>query len=269
MFEGNGGARNPPDLHGHEGEAAIDAAVGEPRRQFLGLLLKLCNGHVHVHHFVRLVDCPVTFDRFADTVGVAPTVYVMCGLPFAGKSTLAALLAERLSVPVVRLDAINHERGLGLDGAAIPGDEFQRTYAEADRRIHLALQAGQSVIFDHASPTRAERDGVRAIAEAQGAGTRVIYLPIDVTEARRRLVDNRRTGRRYDVRDEDFELVVAAFEPPTTEADTVVFDPAVPLEDRVLQAGLFSPAPPRSCERRTVPGLPARSSPGDDRPLEA
>ena len=39
----------------------------------------------------------------ADTVGVAPTVYVMCGLPFGGKSTLAALLAEHLLTQEVAL----------------------------------------------------------------------------------------------------------------------------------------------------------------------
>lgn len=60
-----------------------------------------------------------------------PTLYAMCGLPFAGKSTAARALQLRTKAVLVQLDAINAKRGLGLDGSAIPHDEWTRTYAEA------------------------------------------------------------------------------------------------------------------------------------------
>jgi hypothetical protein len=41
-----------------------------------------------------------------------------------------------------------------------------------------------------------------------------VYGPVSVDEARRRLLNNRQTGERYDVRDDDFELAVSMFEPP-------------------------------------------------------
>jgi predicted kinase len=66
---------------------------------------------------------------------MAPTLYAMCGLPFAGKSTVAAALATRIGASIVRLDAINSERGLGVGGDAIPPQEWDRTYAEAYDRL--------------------------------------------------------------------------------------------------------------------------------------
>jgi predicted kinase len=149
------------------------------------------------------------------------TVYALCGLPFAGKSTVAGALARRSGAPVIRLDAINHERGLGLDGSAISWDEWERTYDEAYRRIDRALADGRSVIFDHGNFNRSERDRVREIAKRRQARVVTIYVPVAPDEARRRWLRNRETGERYDVRDEDFELALRMFEPPDAEADVV------------------------------------------------
>ena len=152
---------------------------------------------------------------------MAPTLYALCGLPFAGKSTVARELAEQVGAPIVRLDAINVERGLGLDGQPIPQREWERTYAEAYRRLEQALVASSSVIFDHVNFTRAERDRVREIAARHGANVQIVYVSVAVAEARRRLTANRATKDRNDVRDDDFEMVVRHFEPPDDEPDVV------------------------------------------------
>ena len=47
-------------------------------------------------------------------------VYAMCGVAFSGKSTLARRIAGQLFIPLISLDAINHERGLrGGEGMSI------------------------------------------------------------------------------------------------------------------------------------------------------
>src|SRR5439155_23795082 len=71
-------------------------------------------------------------------------------------------LVAQTAAGLVVLDAINHERGLGLAGSTISADDWRRTYAEAYQRIATHLAGGRSVIFDHANLTRAERDQVRA-----------------------------------------------------------------------------------------------------------
>jgi predicted kinase len=152
------------------------------------------------------------------------TLYALCGLPFAGKSTVAATLAQRTGAALVRLDAINHERGLGLDGAPISADEWRRTYAEAYRRVEQDLASGRSVVFDHGNFDRAERDRVRALGRQTGAQVRFIHVAISPHEARRRLLANRQRRERYDVRDDDFELAVQMFESPEGEADVITIE---------------------------------------------
>jgi predicted kinase len=151
---------------------------------------------------------------------MAPTRYALCGLPFAGKSTVARELAKQVGAPIVRLDAINAERGLGLDGQPIPPHEWDRTYAQAYGRLDQARAANSSVILDHVNFTRAERGRVRQFAAQHGAIVQIFYLPV-TAEAWRRLLANRATGGRNDVRDEDFDLVVRHFEAPDDEPDVV------------------------------------------------
>jgi predicted kinase len=93
---------------------------------------------------------------------------------------------------------------VGLDGTAISEAEWRKTYAEACARVEEHLCAGRSVLFDHGNFSRAERDTVRA--SALGAPVRFIYVGVDQAEARRRLLANRQTREREDVRDENFVL---------------------------------------------------------------
>jgi predicted kinase len=148
-------------------------------------------------------------------------LYILCGLPFAGKTTLARRLAEILGAELVSLDAINAERGLGLDGRGVPPSEWAASYAEADRRISQALSVGRSVVSDAAHFTRAERDRARTIARRYSIETCVLYLPISASEAQQRLFANRGGRSRPDVRDADFWLVVTHFEPPDDESDVL------------------------------------------------
>jgi hypothetical protein len=52
---------------------------------------------------------------------------------------------------------------------------------------------------------------------------------VSADEARRRWLRNRKTHRRYHVRDEDFNLAVGMFEPPDCEPDVVTLE-ALQLE---------------------------------------
>jgi predicted kinase len=54
------------------------------------------------------------------------TLYLMCGLSFSGKTTLARKIVERLQCAYISLDDINAERGLwGGDGISV--GEWERT----------------------------------------------------------------------------------------------------------------------------------------------
>ena len=165
-------------------------------------------------------------------------LFILCGLPFAGKTTLARELGQRLGFARVEIDAINAERGVWDDRHGMSPEEWDETYRESYRRLEALLRAGRSVIYDATNFTREQRDRPRAIAARHGVPATVIYLDVPEAEARRRWRHNRETGRRADVRDEDFALVATAFEPPAGDEAAVRYDPGAPLDEWIARLTL-------------------------------
>lgn len=158
----------------------------------------------------------------------SPTLYLLCGLSFAGKSTLARALEERFGWALVSLDAINAERGLD-GGGGIAGEEWQRTLEEAHRRAAEILAAGRSVLLDDTHCWRSLRDAGRDLAMEHGARCRVLYLEVPETELGRRMEENRRTGARNAIAPEIFAELLAGFEPPGPDEDVVLHHWGQPL----------------------------------------
>ena len=162
-------------------------------------------------------------------------VYILCGLPFAGKTTLAKELVKRFGFMHIDIDQINTNFGVGLSGAAISPEEWERTYSEAYKQLEVALDSKYSVIFEGANFTKELRDRLRAIACERGVASRVIYVDISETEARQRLHSNRITQHRYNVRDDNFALVATYFEPPTQEEQVICYRQSEPLDEWIQQ----------------------------------
>ena len=58
-------------------------------------------------------------------------LYIMCGLPFAGKTTLAKEMVKQLGIERVSIDEINGERGVWNDETGMSPEEWTKTYEEA------------------------------------------------------------------------------------------------------------------------------------------
>ncbi len=165
----------------------------------------------------------------------------MCGLPFSGKSTLARELAARLRFVHLELDAVNVERGAGLDGGVITREDWLVAYRESYRRLDALLESGQSVVFDATSFHRAHRERLRRAARRANAVATVVYLDMPESEVRDRLLRNRAAPARYDVPDEDFAQVAAGFQPPGEDENLVRCGPTdsvAAVVERLRFAGL-------------------------------
>jgi predicted kinase len=113
-----------------------------------------------------------------------PTLHLICGLPGAGKSTLARQLERDL--PALRLTADEWmARILGTGHS----DEDRSIVEAIQSDIALcALRLGVDVILENGFWGRAERDQYRARAEAVGAATRLHFLDVPRNELWRRLM---------------------------------------------------------------------------------
>lgn len=164
---------------------------------------------------------------------------MLCGLPFAGKSTLARRLAERFGWMHLEIDAILRERGIGFDGEVIARNAWSAAYREGYRRLGALLDAGHNVVYDATNFRRVQRDQTRRIAAKHGATTRLIYVATSESEAQRRRDCNRVQRLRAGVRDEDFAEVRDRFQPLDADEHALLYDGSSPIDTWI--AHIFAP----------------------------
>jgi predicted kinase len=156
-------------------------------------------------------------------------LYIVCGIPFAGKSTLARELVRQRGCRALDIDALNTARGIGIAGAPISPDEWATSFATAHAQLAAALAAGEVVAYDGHCFARAERDRLRAIAHAAGAAVTLIYVDIPEALARERWRANRHTPQRHDISDDLFAQAVGLMETPDATEGALRYDGTAPV----------------------------------------
>ena len=142
-----------------------------------------------------------------------PTLILLCGRPFTGKSSLATRLAAERGAAGISFDAINRERGLhGGDG--LPVSEWAATLAIAKARTAALLRERDLVVVDDTLCFRWMRDAFRDLARAAGAQVVLVYLDVPEALWRERMAANQRTPTRRDIEPAVLAEHLAAFEPP-------------------------------------------------------
>jgi predicted kinase len=149
---------------------------------------------------------------------------LICGLPAAGKSSLARQLAHK--IPAIRLDKDEWTTQLGAD----LWDEEFRGWLE--HRLWVLSQEllahGQSVILEWGHWARAERDEKRLGARALGVGVELHYLAAPLEELIERAERRNASGEwtASPMTRAHFEEWAAIFQPPD-EQELLLFDEPV------------------------------------------
>jgi predicted kinase len=152
------------------------------------------------------------------------TLIILCGQPYAGKTTLARAIVEKLGYATADVDVTKeHLYGLGLKDDDLTHEQWVRIYEQTDRQIADYLRAGQSVVDDSRNFRKFERDNANGIAERCTADFVVIYAKTPEEILRQRLHENRIHPTRHDIDDEVFEQFLTLFEPPDEDEHPLVF----------------------------------------------
>jgi predicted kinase len=144
-----------------------------------------------------------------------------CGLPGAGKTTLARQLAADRSA--VRLTKDEWLWALG----STPWDEPTRERVEQElwRLAQGILRLGLSVVLDFGLWARVERDEMRCVARGLGVGVELHYLDTPTDELWRR-IEARNSASPWDghpIHRADFDRWLGVFQPPDP-AELALFD---------------------------------------------
>jgi predicted kinase len=151
---------------------------------------------------------------------------IICGLSFAGKSTLADAICTEFGYPQVDVDETKLDLfGSGIDDADLSADEWTRIYREADARLVAHLRNGDNVVDASRNFRRRERIHARSLAERMSATVVVVYIDAPESLVRQRWAQNRYRQTRRDVSADAFEEIIAAMEPPSADEKVLVFRP--------------------------------------------
>lgn len=167
-------------------------------------------------------------------------LFILCGLPFVGKTTLAKTISKQFDLPHVDLDMINRKRGIGVKGRNVTTQEWIETYEISYKQTVDFLNKGKSVVYDATNFTIKQRRKLKQLAIDNNAKPIIIYIDISDKEARRRLAENRKKNLRYDVKDEDFAEVANNFQPPTDEEGLLLTYSQKQSVNNWIKSNLFS-----------------------------
>ncbi len=160
------------------------------------------------------------------------TLYLLSGLAFSGKSTLAEKLASYLNIRLVSFDSlwVKHEQEIpkGKDGW-----RFIRQIAK--KEITAYLKKGQSVVFDDTNPRKEHRDEFKKIARQTNAQPVLIYVDTPVAIIRERMKTNLKDPQRHDVTEENFHNNLQQLEKPAPDEKPLIFSYPDSIEDWLIR----------------------------------
>lgn len=163
---------------------------------------------------------------------IKPTLYIMCGLAFAGKSTLARKISEQTGSKLIAFDKLWLEKDKKHPiPKGVEGWKFIRKVGQDE--IAKALSEGNSVVYDDNNVRFEHRDELREVARKFGARAVVVYLNTPLELVREREAINKTTGQRHDVEPENFNVVLEQFQIPTTQENVMEFKPGMNLDEWV------------------------------------
>ncbi|MBR2816910.1 MAG: ATP-binding protein [Reyranella sp.] len=156
-----------------------------------------------------------------------PTLHMICGKIAAGKSTLAARLAQ---APATVLVSEDYWMSRLYEGEVKTVADYGRLSARLRKAIggHLAtlLRAGLSIVLDFPANTVANRHWMRTIFEEAASAHRLHFLDLPDEACRARLHRRNAAGtHEYVVSDAEFDAITRYFQPPTADErfETIVY----------------------------------------------
>ena len=149
---------------------------------------------------------------------------IICGLSFAGKSTLGNAICAAFEYPHVDVDETKVDLyGPGLDDTDLNPDEWARIYSVTDDLIVAHLRKGDCVVDASRNFRRRERDHARSIANRMNAETVTVHVDAPESLVRKRWARNRNQQTRRVVSPEGFEEIISVMEPPSEDEEALIF----------------------------------------------
>ena len=149
------------------------------------------------------------------------TLYIMCGLPFSGKTTIAKQLAKKQEFSVVSVDDIRESLGFYWEKNEASKDDWEKIFKTVELKITSLLKSGNNVIYDSANQDKASRIKFKELAISLGVKSRVVFVDTPMKVILERYSSNLNSKERFHLPEKYFNAAVNTFEPPTEDEDVI------------------------------------------------
>jgi predicted kinase len=158
-------------------------------------------------------------------------LYIITGLPYAGKTTLTNVLVKRFGFTIASVDEVLEEENYKVEQMTL--EDWNHAYSEAFERLRRYLAAGQTVIFDGGSLKTSERQALRDIAEMMKVKCKLIYVNTPKEEINRRWLENQTTKARGHLEAQTMNVAYDMFEEPQADEQPILYNQHMNLDDWV------------------------------------
>ena len=139
------------------------------------------------------------------------TLYILCGLPYSGKSLFSKKIENATSIKRVSFD-----EGYEELSKSIKDITYDIARLEIERELARNLEKGISVVYDSTNLSEAGREMLINVAVNSKACAEIIYLDVPFAEIYKRkdqsLIDK---THQNDMSNNDIEAAIKRFEIPT------------------------------------------------------
>ena len=154
-----------------------------------------------------------------------PTLYILCGLPFSGKTTLARHILAARDMGYVNMDQVKADEGFFVSDDQVPDADWSGIYDVVHASLLMPLRLKRDVLYDASNLTRKERDEMRDLVTTRGFEAKLIYVASPEATVRQRWLDNRTNRTRFDLPSVVFDEAIETFEEPSRDEGAIVYAP--------------------------------------------
>jgi predicted kinase len=155
-------------------------------------------------------------------------LYILVGLPYAGKTTLTKELVNRFGFMRVSMDDVIDEKGFNV--VDMTQEDWNLVYSEGYEKLKSLLVEGKTVILDLGNLKKSERDTARRIANEAHVDATMIYLDVPVETIKKRWETNAQTQERGQLEEVTLQSAIGMFQAPEPDEKYIIYNQTLDLD---------------------------------------
>jgi len=144
------------------------------------------------------------------------TLYILCGLPYSGKTYLSGEIIKKTTAAYISIDEIFKELEFDWDKNKLPNkEEWDKIFNISYQKSQAALKKNLNVLYDSTNHTKESRDSLRKISQEVNASAKVIYIDVPIEIIWKRWEENNIKNNRPVISKQLVEMTIKSLEIPT------------------------------------------------------